>query len=1141
MSDEVRNITIDLIETAKTAPESLALIVGDRHVSYSELDASVWGAARYLSGKGVRKGDTVALIFSGQLPLAFALLGAMRLGAVSLVLSPSLTPIQRDELIADSNVRFLFSDNIQFKSASKSSITFDETCLTDKSENLDLLCASPEAYGQIIVGSGSTGKPYLIPVSHQNFRARTRIIRHSFSLKPGHRFMLVTPIHFATPIARFLGALSAGATCVLWDQRTQITSAIERAQPDILELTVYHAEKILQMTSKLPGFDLSGLRIVTIGFSTISEDLRRRLKEDLKANLHITYGTNEVGAITFAYPDDLTSAKGGVGRPPPSVTLEIVDTSGRRITNGDIGHIRMKSPAKIDGYLDVSNPDRFRDGWFYPGDLGKLSEDGQLIHCGRADQMMILDGINIYPAELERVLGEHPAVHDIAVFPVRHLIHQDIPVGAVSLKPDARTDELELRTYARELLGVRAPKHIFIVEELPRNGQGKLVRRDLERLMLADLKRQGQKPKSENGRGENTMARQRMHIRKLKIMAPTNLSLEILDAWRPYLENDTLSCETRKFTTDFPPEVAPVAAWFEHVLALARDFLLAVHIPCFENIILHECKLYSENRDKNAIYEAVIELPELENYGPGTFHRALSAAVSSTDFMQWNPPLETNREHQFSLIRKNVFWAITQGTAYGSCTNRVLHAAYQKGIPFCHIGLGVYQVGWGASATLIDRSTSTKDSAMSNKLTFYKQVTASLIRSAGLPAPVHSVVKNLDAARKAAERIGWPVVIKPEDQERGEGVQVDVQAEQLESAFNNALGASQGNRVLVERQVNGVCHRLFIAGGQLLYAVKRLPIGVYGDGVRTVSELVQAECATQRLKPIWTRSKIRPLDDLGRAAIESAGLSQTSVPEKEQFVALRRIESTEWGGVDEEVTEVVHPENIRIALAATTLCGLDVAGVDIITEDISKPWAETGAIINEVNYKPLLGGGKISRRYLPEYLDRLMGGSGRIPVKVFVGDERALDAAKAHHNALIRRGIAAYLTNDSQTLGASGQELLLARNGLHARVRALVLSGDVEAIAIVVQTDSLLVEGLPLEGVDEVHVVGEVTLTQSSDAPNQRRQYLMKLLSDWVWPRELDPPASKPTGLTAKAEGQVQTVEVDHSKRGGSIQSNLNL
>jgi len=113
---------------------------------------------------------------------------------------------------------------------------------------------------------------------------------------------------------------------------------------------------------------------------------------------------------------------------------------------------------------------------FLPGDLAKLDADGTITHMGRSDQMMIFNGINIFPAEIETVLSNHPSVRDAISFPISHPVHQDVPVAAISKNKNSPVVEQELLDYCSERLGPRSPRRIFIIDEIPRNERGKVIR-----------------------------------------------------------------------------------------------------------------------------------------------------------------------------------------------------------------------------------------------------------------------------------------------------------------------------------------------------------------------------------------------------------------------------------------------------------------------------------------------------------------------------------------------------------------------------------------------------------------------------------------------------------------------------------------
>jgi D-alanine-D-alanine ligase-like ATP-grasp enzyme len=794
--------------------------------------------------------------------------------------------------------------------------------------------------------------------------------------------------------------------------------------------------------------------------------------------------------------DDVYAIAGNVGHPHPGFELQVVDAKDRPLPAGEAGLVRIRSATGIDGYLNdpIATAEAFRDGWFYPGDLGRLAAGGQLIHLGRADDLMIMNGINIYPAEIEQTLLIHPAVRDAAAMPIRHPVHQDVPVAVVSLHPGADAAAQDLLRFVHDRIGAHALHQIFILEEIPRNEQGKPRRDDIRAQIAARSQAAAEIVPKQTEAPKPTRQLARRLERTFR--APERQDIATVDRWLQILEDDLPAPPAP--SNDSPPDRAELARlWLARCLRLARLLLQELRAPVFAAPNILDC--IAEEGDGGG-WRGQFELALVDGVPLTVYATALDAAFLLAEWATSHEPTPENRETFFAMISERVLIPCEKLQPTGKSTFQVLRVANRLGIPFRALGNGVYQLGWGAKARRIDRSMTDGDSLMGISLSSSKPLTAQLLRAAGLPAPVHAVVGTIETARAAAERLGWPVVVKPADRDRGEGVTVDVHADGLQSAFAEALQASREGQVIVERQVAGVCHRLFVMGGSLLYAVKRLPIGVYGDGSRSVAALVEDDCAAQQLKPPWKRSGIGPVDELARAALAAAGMTDQSVPPTGQFVPLRRIESTAWGGVDEEVTSSVHPENLRVALAATALFGLDVAGIDIISPDIAQPWHSNGAIVNEVNYSPVLGGGDISRRHIPEYLDRLLDGDGRIPVEVFVGGDAAWRAALGRQEALRAQGRRAFLSNADLTLDGDGAELPMPIGGLYRRARALVLSSEVEALVLAVQTDELIHTGLPLERVDRVIEVDRNVASvrdSSSVLPRQQFARLSKLVANW--------------------------------------------
>jgi len=383
---------------------------------------------------------------------------------------------------------------------------------------------------------------------------------------------------------------------------------------------------------------------------------------------------------------------------------------------------------------------------------------------------------------------------------------------------------------------------------------------------------------------------------------------------------------------------------------------------------------------------------------------------------------------------------------------KLLEGAHKASIPYCHLGKGVFRLGWGKNAVLFWASMAQTDSYCGMKLTGDKLCTAKLLSAAGVAVPVHKAVKSLPAAIQACKSLGFPVVIKPVDSERGEGVTVDLKDElSLAVAFEKAMQFSKAKSVLVERQVKGVCHRLFMVNGRLLYAVKRWPPSVFGDGVSSLKQLVEANVQHELSKLPFERYPLVPWDNETESFIREIGLTADFVPVALQRIPLRRIESTLWGGFDEEVTSLVHPDILRQARIACALVHMTVVGVDVITEDISKPLSETGGVINELNGGPSLGGAEISRSYIPEYLRRLVPHNGHIALQVFA--EAELERAMQHFRQQIELGVQCYFVSDSLVIDHEGHEIPGKQASLTERLRTLLFNPDVGALCIV--SDSL--------------------------------------------------------------------------------------
>lgn len=1074
------NLADEISRQAEANPDAIAIQHPEGMMTFRELDDLIWKTATFFSMNRVKPGEVVALTFADDSMGLIAMLALARIGATVFSLPLNAPTLLRAEMAKDVKAVVLITDLPEADVTGLPRLLIDLNTISQTSAPIDFTVRDPEPLAPwlVIMGSGSTGPPKKFPFSHTQFLARMIRNNSSIGLSRHDRVGSLLSLDTLVTKDRFIDALCAGASLAMpGSKKLNSFGWISGYNVSVLWAAVVNAEQLLSAVSQGLPNPVDALRMFVLGCSTVSDVLRKRITEHLTPHLYIFYGIAELGVATLASPADSASTPGTVGKTPADVQVEVVDAKGNALPAGETGFVRAQSPGAVSFYLDnVEASERaFKDGWFYPGDLGKFTLDGQLIFCGRADHMMIMNGINIYPAEIEAVMTRHPAVRDAAAIPLHHPVHQDIPVCAVTLHREAEVSAEVLQDFAHQHLGIRGPKKIVILEDIPRNHLGKLIRKQLMQEIAARLNLPADgdiEPLQSSGRQNEVSFRayhQPMRLMTLRLACSAHVDLQRIDNWLQSVLGVELSpCEFR--TPDQAPEAAAAGmAW--RCLLLIRSLLQAGNIPAFDAGSVQRIIPDKENHIK---WTVVVAVASIEHIPTACYALATDAAVKIIHWMLERPIIPQHIGELYTIVEKQVLDPLKKMEIPGKSRIPLLRVAHQLKIPFSHLGAGIYQLGWGSKAKWMDRSTTQMDSAMGSRLAQNKFLTVNLLQMAGLPAPVQGAATTQKEALRVARQIGWPVVVKPADLDRGEGVTIGIKNdESLIAAFHTAIKLSKDKLVVLEREVPGICHRIFIAAGQMLYAVKRLPKSVIGNGIQTVDDLIREANASEQKHPPWLRSKPFPRDAEAIEALAAAGLNLDSVPAQGELAPLRHIESTEWGGIGDthpvdEVTEDVHPANLDIALRAADLFHLDVAGIDIISPDISKPWYENGAVINEVNFSPLLGGSVISKKYIPVFLRRYIQGDGRIPIDVVVGGKAAVDKARELHHECINSGMKCFLTSHELTLTASFEPMPFPFISLYRRCRALLMNSQVEALVLVVQNDEWLHTGMPIDKIERM-------------------------------------------------------------------------
>ena len=397
----------------------------------------------------------------------------------------------------------------------------------------------------------------------------------------------------------------------------------------------------------------------------------------------------------------------------------------------------------------------------------------------------------------------------------------------------------------------------------------------------------------------------------------------------------------------------------------------------------------------------------------------------------------------------------------GINTFHFLRTAHDLGIPAMRVLLDFYSFGLGIHSHVMKSTFTDGTSSIGVTLAHSKAATVQLLRRHGVPVPMHRKAGTAEEALEIAESLGYPVVVKPDDQEQGRGVFAGLQsAAAVREAYEAARGVSQS--VLVEKHHHGSDYRLTVYQDEVVKVLHRRPGGVVGDGVHDLAGLVRIEQQQPRMQRVLRErgSYSLDLDDEARSLAAEQGVAPDSVPGKGRFIALRRKANVSAGGIQQQVQVAdCHPDNIALAVRATKALRLDLCGVDLIIPDIARSWLDTGAVIVELNAQPQIGWYHGPEAY-GIVLKKMLGGRWDIPLHLAVCDPAAVPEGRQQAAALFAGcGCNAYST----PLGAwiDGQCVTPAPvSGLQA-AQVLLLDTGVRSAGMVLTLDEVRRHGLP--------------------------------------------------------------------------------
>lgn len=495
---------------AQAWPDALALIEGDTRWTFTQLWQQSRAGASALLARSVGNGDRIAIWAPNRREWVVAALAAMTIGATVVTLNTRLKGREAGDILRRTRARILFTVNdflgVNYRGllAGEHLPDLADIIMLDddigeflalgqgaEDNRIDQAMARINAntISDILFTSGTTGSPKGVLMSHGRVLPQCAVWIENTRLAFGDRYLIANPFfHSFGMKVGWVACLLAGAVAVPMAQfdTARAIDLIERLKINFLPGPPTIFQMLLAEHDK-QAFDTSSLRGGTTGAATVPPVLVERIRTELGMRDIITaYGMTECVNITSCRPGDPAERIAQTcGAAIPGNEVIIADGAGREVPRGETGEILVRGQGVMLGYLDdpVATAEAIDgNGWLHTGDVGTMDELGYVRITDRKKDLYISGGFNVYPAEVEKLMSDHPAIAMIAVIGVPDERLGEVGKAFVVLRPNTPATEAELSAWSREnMANYKAPKTFHIVKDLPRNASGKILKTELRR------------------------------------------------------------------------------------------------------------------------------------------------------------------------------------------------------------------------------------------------------------------------------------------------------------------------------------------------------------------------------------------------------------------------------------------------------------------------------------------------------------------------------------------------------------------------------------------------------------------------------------------------------------------------------------
>lgn len=476
---------------SRVSPDAIALEDGSATLTYGQLHERADRLTARLVRKGIREGDVVSALLPNGCDCIVAVLAAARAGATFCPLNPRFTARESARLVRVARPRAVLVDANRHPALADPVLL--EVCPEDLIVEIDGVeeavptplafpSVKPADFFSLMFTSGTTGEPKGALATHS---ARMTWISSGiveYGVTRDDLYLSAMPLVHSAGLTLALMHLEAGARVHLmprFDAMAFLRLVSEERTTSALAVPTMLAMLIAELNDGHAKYDLSSLRrLITCG-APLSQATKSAVLQHLSSQLYDFYGCTESNSMTVLRPCDQVRKARSVGKPFPGVEIRISSPSGEALPSPQVGEIWSFNPSTMTCYLDAPDATAatFSSQWYRTGDLGYLDDEGYLHLAGRAQEMIISGGINIYPLEIESVLMEHPAVRDCAVVGMADETWGQVVKAFITLRSDACLTLGELQSHCKQhLADFKKPRQIEVVAEIPRNAGGKVIK-----------------------------------------------------------------------------------------------------------------------------------------------------------------------------------------------------------------------------------------------------------------------------------------------------------------------------------------------------------------------------------------------------------------------------------------------------------------------------------------------------------------------------------------------------------------------------------------------------------------------------------------------------------------------------------------